>query len=314
MKKDEVKTEQKKISYGRLIYEALPEMWGFQLLVAIISGVPMFFLSGPVASLATVDGVAVTTANMKGFLLSWRFPVLLVIGIAIVLYFIVVELFAQIYLCDDILQGKKSSIWRELARGFKGLRRFLSPMGIFVILYVFIAVPLCGLGFSISLTEQFHIPNFIMDVVWAKPLYAVGYVAGIIALLWFGFHGIFTLHAVLIDKMTPSEGRRKSVELIKQNRWKFIIGMIKTFIICALIQFAVYAIFNIGMDRVGGDWGNGLPKNYDIDIIELAQSDTPPDEQVFDILTYRVISAFTIIIGEYLNAIVVLLTGTYIML
>ncbi len=60
MSKDETQTEQKQVSFGRLIYEAVPEMWGFQLLVSIIAGIPMFFLKGPIASLATIDGVAVT--------------------------------------------------------------------------------------------------------------------------------------------------------------------------------------------------------------------------------------------------------------
>ncbi|MCR5099473.1 MAG: glycerophosphoryl diester phosphodiesterase membrane domain-containing protein [Lachnospiraceae bacterium] len=302
--------EQKKISYGRLIYEALPEMWGFQIIVSILVAIPMWLFKGPVGALATVDGVAVTTANMKGLLLSWRFPVLLVIGIAVVIYFIVMELFAQICLCDDILQGKGAGVRRELKRGFKSVKKFLTPMGIGVLAYIFIAVPLCGLGFSISLTKEFHIPNFIMDVVLAKPLYAIGYFAGIIALLWFGFHGIFTLHAVLIDGMTPSEGRRRSVEIVKKNRWTLIWGMIKVFIIVFLIQLGINILFNIFLGGLGSDMGETLPKNYTIDI--FSGKDLTDTE--IEILAYRVASAITIILGKYINAIVVLLTGTYVML
>ena len=310
MSKNKEPVGQKKVGYGRLVYEALPEMWSFQFIITIVTAIPMYLLKGPVAAIASVDGVAVTTANIKGLLLSWRFPVLLLIGILVVVYFIVVELFAQVCLCDDILQGNSAGAKRELKRAFSSIKKFFNPVGIGVLLYVFIAVPLCGMGFSISLTEQFHIPNFIMDVVVATPLYAAAYLAVIIVLVWFGFRGIFTLHAVLIDDMTPAEGMKRSVELIKKNKWTLIKGMIKVFIVCALIQVAVNFLFNVFLVGVGDDVGQTLPKNYYIDVFSGASLTDMEKE----ILAYRIASAIAIIVGKYINTIVVLLTGTYIML
>lgn len=111
-------------------------------------------------------------------------------------------MFAQIYLYDDIINGRKLSIIGELARGLRALRRFLCPGGLLVLLYIFIAVPLIGVGFTISLTENFYIPNFIMEVVRAKPLYNAAYWAIIAALGIVGICGIFTLHGTLIDGLT----------------------------------------------------------------------------------------------------------------
>ena len=140
---------------------------------------------------AETTGGADTTANLKPILLSWRALVLLLLGILVVLCYIVIELLSQIYLTDDILKGHSSSIRQELFMGIRSVKRFVTPTGIFVLLFVFIAVPLTGIGFSISLTESFHIPNFILDVMLSKRIYALGYLAVLLILVWVAYRYCF---------------------------------------------------------------------------------------------------------------------------
>ena len=162
MRKKEEK-QQQRVSFRRLVFQALPEMWSFQFLGVIILAVSTGLLVRFMNIVAGIGGDAVTTANFRAILLSWRTPVLLVLGLLLVLVYIVLEIFAKIYLCDDILNGRKASIKQEIKRGLQALRLFCSPTGILVLIYIFIAVPLCGVGFSISLTRRFYIPGFIMN-------------------------------------------------------------------------------------------------------------------------------------------------------
>ena len=217
MKKHRPEQSARQVGYGKLMLQSLPEIFCFQLL----SGIPMAALTWVLTKLlklvAESGGSAVTTANLAPMLLSWRGPVILVLGALLVAVFAAFEIFAQVHLFDDILHGRRLSILGEIGKGLRSLRLFLCPSGLLVLLYVFIAVPLLGVGFSISLTEKFYIPNFIMEVVRAKPLYYVAYCAVIAALAAVGICGIFMLHGVIIDKLKPSKAFRRSFQALKKN-------------------------------------------------------------------------------------------------
>ena len=87
--------EQKQVSFGRLAFEALPEMWGFQFTAALILAVIAKTIIWAMSYIGGTGIGAATTANIKTVLLSWRSPVLLLLGIIVVLCYIVIELFSQ---------------------------------------------------------------------------------------------------------------------------------------------------------------------------------------------------------------------------
>lgn len=214
----------KQISFRRLTLEALPEMWSFQILTALLMAVPASILSKLMAWTAESAGGAMTTADLGG-MLGWRTPVLLLLGGLLLFWYIVWEIFAQIHMHEDVLSGRRAGILQEVRRGIRSFRRFLSPAGILILLYIFIVVPLCGIGFSVSLSRTFYIPNFIMDVIHSTPLYAIAYTVLMAALAVIGWRSLFSVHAMLIDGMTPSEARRES-----RYGWKFLL-MIGVFIL-----------------------------------------------------------------------------------
>ncbi len=218
MKKNRETTgETRLISYGRLVFEAIPEIVSFQIFSSLVLGVLAWAVRWLITFVAESGGAALTTANLRDLLLSWRGPVILVLGAVLVAVFAVLEIFASLHLYDDILRGRNVRLRSEVGRGFGSLRRFADPFGILILLYIFIAVPLCGFGFSISLTEGFYIPNFIMEVVRTNKLFNTAYWVVIAALALVGLGGIFTLHGVVIDGRKPLQAFKDSFRLWKDS-------------------------------------------------------------------------------------------------
>ena len=291
MKYSENEIKQKKISFRRLAFQSLPEMWSFQLMAGLILAVPAALVTALMNRVAAVSDGAVTTANIKAFLFSWRFPVVFVLGALLVFLYVVLELFVQIHLTEDILSGEKASIHREVSAGFRSLRKFFNPAGFLVLLYIFLAVPICGVGFSIGLTKAFYIPNFIMDVIESTPHYAVLYAIAVLLLAWFGYRSLFTLHAVLLDGLSPGEGRKRSAQIIKQNRPGFIFGMIKLTGMIFLVIIAAYLLFlylpQLWLERLGA----GMPIAYQIDLLQMDDI-SALTEMDAAVIGYRMICAF----------------------
>ena len=305
--------EQRRIGFGKLAYQSLAELWSFQLMVSFFLLVLVTLFNRFTFNLASFGGGAMTSADLKAVVLNWRFPVLLVFVILFILLELVIEIFAQIHLDNDILQGNRGGFFHEIRAGFRSLRRFFTPAGILVLLYIVIGLPLCGIGFTISLTKSFKIPNFINEVIQTTPLYAVGYWAGIIFLIWLGVRSIFTVHGVLIDDLTPSEARRQSVRLIKANRKKFILGLIRLVILQSLIVGAIYVVFILLQEEVITPLGQELPHGYYIDVMSYSSvEDIPEEEQM--IMMYRGICAFSVLVGSYMSAVVAMLCLSYFML
>ena len=311
MKKKTV-TELQPISYKKLIWKTLPEMWSFQFWAAVILVIPAFLLINLLNIVAESDGTALTSANLGQMLLSWRGPVLLILGILLVLWFISVEVFAQIHMNNDILQGNRTRIWRTIGTGLKSLKRFFTPTGILVLLYIFIAVPLCGMGFSISLTESFHIPNFIMEAVRATPVYAILYAIVIIALAWVGWRYIFIVHGVILDGKTPAEARIASKEIIKKNGKKFGWCLFKLIMLVILIQIASTLLFRVLPEIILENIGESLPRGYYVDIEQISQSEPTGTDTA--VMGYRIVCALAVLMGGYLNSVVTLLCGAYLIL
>lgn len=296
--------EQKQVSFRRLALEALPEMWSFQILTALLLGIPASVLSKLITWIAESAGGAVTTANIKELLFSWRIPALLLLGSFLLFWYIVSEIFAQIHMHEDVLNGRRAGILQEVGKGIRSFRRCLSPVGVLILLYIFIAAPLCGIGFSISLSSSFYIPHFIMEVIDATPLYAAAYAVLIVALAWIGYRSIFSIHAMLIDGMTPSEARRESRRILKAHGRKFVLGMLKHLFVIVLILVGAYFLFNAlpyaGLESMGKE------------LMESSREDVlfPADSVIF----YRFLCCLVVLMGSYLDSVVLLLCGSYLML
>ena len=309
----DIPNSEKTVSYRRLIYESLPELWGYQAVsgfILICLSSLLFYLLDRIAE---TNGSAVTTANMKSLLLSWRLPLIGVTGFVLVAVFFMIEILAQIHNSYDVLNGNPAGIRREFLKVALDVRRFLNPAGIGLIVFVFLAVPLTGIGFGISLTESFYIPRFMGDYIWKNPLLAVGTVVLYAFLIFTGIRWLFVFHAVLIDRVDPAEGKKISTGIIKKHWKALFVHFLKYFLIVSLIYLGFFIVFN-GLPRI---WlernGEGLPPNYPLTTEQLMDysSLTDVEKQVF---SFRMLSLLYALFNKYFEALFLMLSSAYLML
>ena len=299
------------VTFGRLVFESIPEMYGFQLLTGILLALLSFFLGWLVNLVAEAGGSAFTTSNIRDYVLSWRGPVLLVLGIIMVAVFVIFEIFANIYMCDDIICGRQVKIRGEIGKGFRAMKKFINPGGIGILVYILIAVPLVGIGFSISLTSQFRIPNFIMDFIRARPLLYAGYIAALILLLIIGIRWLFCLHAVLVDGMKPAEAKKTSVKIMKEHWKEFLPLMLGIIVLIFLINLAFGLLLKIPELHLEAA-GSSLPRHYYVDFKSFINK-TATDLD-YDMAVYRFISTFVVIAGSFLMYILAMISTSYLLL
>ena len=296
------------ISFKKLTYESLPEMWSFQTFSGILLGLLAGMLREMRSWAATVGGTATTTANLKDLIFSWRFPLVLILSFALVLVFIAIELLAQINVCNNILSGKPVKTKDEIIKGIKSLKLFMKPSSIMVLLYILVAVPLGSVGFGISLTESFYIPNFIMDAIVANPVYTLIFIAAIALLFIFGFRSVFILHGMLLDHMTVKQAEKQSFKMIKEHGKEFVFGMLKVIIVTSLMQMVVSGAFEL-LQFVLDAHGSPCPPGYVPTFDNAAMMDLD-----IRILLYRAGCSFAVVSGAYFRSVCTLLCGAYLML
>ena len=291
----------------RSIFGLAVEIWRYRIITMLLMAVPVVLLDNLLSALVNSSGAPVTTANM-GQMINWRLPLFIILTIALVLVFIVFEILGQIHLSYDILKGEESHVFREIGKGFKSVKHFLSPKGLLVALFITVAVPLCGIGFSISLTESFKIPNFITSVIFSKPLFAILYIAAIVALVITAIRWIFTVHAMLLDDMKAGDALKHSVSLIKANRKDFLKRFLVIIIYSALILIASHFVCKVLPEFILKNTGQGLPAGLFVDV--TGGSITAEQSSV---MGYRIAGALCILLGRYVNAFVILLVASNLM-
>lgn len=227
------------ISYPRLVFEAVPEIFIFQFLTWLLLSAFSWGIDRIVGNVVESGGSSVTTANMAAFMLTWRGPAVLILGFALVCVFIASEIFASTHMCADILNGERVRLFASVRRGLRSMLRFLCPGGLPVLAYIFLAVPLCGIGFSVSLSRDFYIPHFIMSVIEATPLYYAAYTLVMVILFACGVRGLFSVHAVLVDGMSPSQARKSSSRIMRLH-WK---SLLRPMLLTAIFLVALNAGF-----------------------------------------------------------------------
>ena len=307
------KKERKTISYGRLVYEYIPELWSFQIISGIVLSVLAFASLALLNRITENGGRTVVWANLRSLILSWRFPAILAVGFAVMALFVVVEIFSQIHNCYDMLNGQRTGIFHELKKSVPDIRRFLNPDGIGLLAYVFLAVPLTGIGLTIRLTESFTIPNFMRSIFAGKSLYAAGLAALYVFLVFLGIRWLFAFHAVLIDKVHPREGKRISVHIIKKHGKTYLLHVLKFLFVFFLVYLLFYIFLNVIPGRLLAGAGAGLTPGYRIEPERLAVfSDLTRMET--KLISYRVLSVFYVLFNDYINLFFAVLGSAYLVL
>ncbi|MBQ7507616.1 MAG: glycerophosphoryl diester phosphodiesterase membrane domain-containing protein [Lachnospiraceae bacterium] len=284
---------QKEVKYRRLAAEAVPELWMVQFFSKTLLVLLSFLFGKLSTAIIGTRAAALTTANLKRVILSWQGVVLILVGIVFSLVYIAIDLFFAVVISGKIIRGEDAGFFSSLKESFISLKRFMNPDGISILLYILIAVPLViGVIFSTDIMRNFQLPNFIMDVVWKRPLFTVLYVAGIAALIVVGFFFIFSVHAVLLSGKTPKEAKKYSFRLVKKHWLRFYLTMILMIVVMIGIRYAVSMLLTRVTNPQFQKVEETIPPGYDVpDLLEGddAAELTEMDKQV---ISYRFSVAF----------------------
>ncbi len=314
MKTNKEPAPQKKTRFGNLVAESVPDLWMVQFVTSIVLAVLVFVFTRISNAIIGTKVAALTTANIKQIFRSWQGPVLILIGIVFVLVYVALDLFIRVIVTGRILHGEKTGIFRSIKESVGSIKRFINPDGISILVYILFAVPLVGIGFSVGLTKNFIIPNFIMDVVLKKTSFLVLYVIVILVLAVIGFFFLFSLHAVLLSGMKPKEAKKYSFRLVKKNWKKFVFTMLVVIAVTALARFCIShginAILQAELDPIEAS----LPADYGTkDYSDLSTWFTLTDEDI-EIMGFRIGCALAVLESGYLDMFLTLLASGIIML
>ena len=90
----------KAVGYRRFATEAVLRIWQYRMFTGFILSLPVLGLNRLLFLTADSTGTALTSADFRKFL-GWRGAAVLVLALLLYSLHLVIEVFAQIYLCDD---------------------------------------------------------------------------------------------------------------------------------------------------------------------------------------------------------------------
>lgn len=184
--------------------------------------------------------VGISSGDYVGFLLTWQGILLVIISFVFLVIMVGIDLNAFVIMSLILNQSNdKISIKSVIIESLKSIKKFFSPAGIIIVIYIGLIIPLLGIGFKIGPLAEFEIPNFIMSVVENTPVYHLIYGITIFILSLMVFFCIFTVHFILLMDKSPILAVKNSVGLIKKY-WK---NFIKFSIILNLKLVGLFILF-----------------------------------------------------------------------
>ncbi|MCR4950380.1 MAG: glycerophosphoryl diester phosphodiesterase membrane domain-containing protein [Solobacterium sp.] len=282
--------EHRSFSFRDLILQTLPEFFCLQIAGLLILALPSALLKRGIAVIIASTGIPLSAFNLIPALFNWRIVVLAALGIPLGIAYAAVEIFSLIFLCSSILRGGSDGVSQSLKKGVHAVWRFLTPAGILILLYMIAAVPFTGVGLPVSLLESLSLPNYLISDIFDSRSYAFIYLTAMAVLILTGYFFVFSVHAVLLDDDSPGTALRKSLKLLRENSRSFLLNMVMRFVMVFVIQSAAFLILKL------------LP-GYLLEHLQYNGS-----------AWYRVISAFAVFAGAGLQAAIVILTRSYLML
>lgn len=188
--------------------------------------------------------VSVTSGDYIGFIFSLQGVGFLYASLFVLSVIIAIDINSFIIISALVKERRINLTARNIfLSSIKSLKLLFKPSGIMVMLYIAIVTPLVGLGFSISITRNFKIPNFITDVIFNNTIYSFIYFVVMLILSIMTILFIFFFHYLIIDRQSILDALKKSYRLIMKHKKSFI----KEFFVKTGIIIALSIIFTFGI-------------------------------------------------------------------
>ncbi|MBQ6216497.1 MAG: glycerophosphoryl diester phosphodiesterase membrane domain-containing protein [Erysipelotrichaceae bacterium] len=180
--------------------------------------------------------VAISTGDFSFLFTTWQGPLLLFIGLSVLFVYLAFDLNSMIIFSDSILKGEPK-LFESLKQGFLSIRKFFTPDGIGIVMYIALVAPIVGFGFTISLTDSLYLPNFISSVIDSTPLYSIIYYVLTIIFILLGIIHIFILHGILLGDLPSYKADDQSRKIMKDNYKDFfknnLYFLLRALAVCA---------------------------------------------------------------------------------
>ncbi len=221
----------------------------YQIISKIIVGFVVFPLFAFVTNMLIKNSgrTSISSGDYLSFLMSFNGVLMLLFGILFLIVVLEIDINAFIII-SALAEEKRLNIKLKniVIISIKSLKHFFSPVGIFIVMFVALILPLLEIGITMGPLANFKIPNFISSVIFNNTLYNTLYILSIIVLTIISILYIFTIHFILIDKKSMREALKSSKTLIIKN-WKnfifnYVFKMIKIFFIFSLFLLCIIAI------------------------------------------------------------------------
>ncbi len=221
----------------------------YQLVSKILVAMIFFPLFGNLTQMLIESSgrTNISSGDYLGFFFSLPGIPFIALGILLLIIILGMDINTFIILSASVEEDKlKIKMRHVLAESFKSLKHFFSPIGVFIVLFVAVVLPLLQIGISLGPLKNFKIPNFITSVIFNNALYHAAYVIVLIILSVIALIYIFTIHFIIIDKKTSKAALKSSRLLIKKYWKKFIIDflwkLIKVFFVLAIIAIVLVGV------------------------------------------------------------------------
>ena len=202
---------------------AIPKILMFSVVLSLILFGITAIIKWLFGMLIRSTGRAALSTGDMGFLFTtpqgW---LIILLGLVVLIVYVVLEINTMIFYSQNLLHGAQKPMRSAIKKGLMSSRKMITPRGLLIVLFIAFVFPLIGAVFSISLTRDFYIPNFIRSVIDNNPFFSTGYCILLIVLfLFFMFH-IFVLHGILSEDVEDKEAMKQSRRMVRKNLWHFI--------------------------------------------------------------------------------------------
>lgn len=188
--------------------------------------------------------VAISTGDFSFLFTTWQGPLLLFIGLSVLFVYLAFDLNSMIIFSDSILKGEPK-LFESLKQGFLSIRKFFTPDGIGIVMYIALVAPIVGFGFTISLTDSLYLPNFISSVIDSTPLYSIIYYVLTIIFILLGIIHIFILHGILLGDLPSYKADDQSRKIMKDNYKDFFKNNLYFLLRAVAVCAGIVVIFGL---------------------------------------------------------------------
>ncbi|MDO4799890.1 MAG: glycerophosphoryl diester phosphodiesterase membrane domain-containing protein, partial [Bacillota bacterium] len=231
-------------------FRAMPTFFKYQIVTKLMLSAVIFPLFWAMTQwLIRTRGVgALSNSDLPAFLLSPQGVVFLLLGLAVILFAVLLELCGFITISARSLSGQAESSFGALLRSMlRILPRLFNVGSALLLVYLLVLIPLTGFGLSLSFLEGLRIPNFIMSVIESDSVYSLLLLGLTLIFLWLGWRWIFTFHFIVLGEQKPLDAMRSSALLVRHCRWRLLLRFFGQFLLNLLLAILILGIWIFGL-------------------------------------------------------------------